>query len=129
MHKIGLIIGIILLFIGTYFIYFFPVEEYFEEKKDEVVDDIYSGKDVDVDQIVFFMSIFVIGIYASFFIGIFVIVGSCIYKKDKIEKSMDRTHRIRYCSDCGRKIPFDAIICPYCGKKEEYDEIKKELIN
>ena len=42
---------------------------------------------------------------------------------------MGSTNRARYCSDCGRKIPLDANICPYCGKKEEYDEIKKELIN
>lgn len=23
----------------------------------------------------------------------------------------------RYCPECGRGIPFDANICPYCGKK------------
>ena len=23
----------------------------------------------------------------------------------------------RYCPDCGREIPFDAKLCPYCGKK------------
>ena len=23
----------------------------------------------------------------------------------------------RFCTNCGRSIPFDAKICPYCGKK------------
>jgi hypothetical protein len=23
----------------------------------------------------------------------------------------------RFCPACGRSIPFDAVICPYCGKK------------
>jgi len=23
----------------------------------------------------------------------------------------------RYCTDCGRSIPMDAKLCPYCGKK------------
>ena len=42
----------------------------------------------------------------------------------------------RYCPECGRAIPFDAEICPYCGKqflslkeekkKPETDEKKKE---
>ena len=25
----------------------------------------------------------------------------------------------RYCSGCGREIPFDAMLCPYCGRKFE----------
>ena len=33
-------------------------------------------------------------------------------KSPKIEKSHDR-----YCPDCGRSIPFDANVCPYCSKK------------
>jgi len=28
-------------------------------------------------------------------------------------------HRGRWCTNCGRTIPFDANICPYCGKKFE----------
>lgn len=28
-------------------------------------------------------------------------------------------HSRRYCPNCGRAIPFDANICPYCGKKFE----------
>lgn len=28
-------------------------------------------------------------------------------------------HRDRYCPNCGRRIPFDANICPYCAKKFE----------
>jgi hypothetical protein len=27
------------------------------------------------------------------------------------------THQQRRCPNCGRGIPFDALVCPYCGKK------------
>ena len=27
----------------------------------------------------------------------------------------------RYCSNCGRAMPFDANVCPYCGKKDFED--------
>jgi hypothetical protein len=27
------------------------------------------------------------------------------------------THQQRRCPSCGRGIPFDALVCPYCGKK------------
>ena len=32
---------------------------------------------------------------------------------------VNRRHGVRYCPNCGRHIPFDANICPYCGKKFE----------
>jgi len=27
--------------------------------------------------------------------------------------------KLRYCPNCGRRIPFDANVCPYCAKKFE----------
>ncbi len=35
------------------------------------------------------------------------------------EKSAGKASTGRACPDCGRTIPFDANICPYCGKKFE----------
>ena len=29
----------------------------------------------------------------------------------------NRQHSNRYCTNCGRNIPIDARVCPYCGKK------------
>ena len=37
-----------------------------------------------------------------------------IYQK---EQSEIKQKSKRYCPSCGRAIPFDANICPYCGKK------------
>ena len=58
-------------------------------------------------------------------------------KKD-VEKE-DREYRIekerkkegRYCTKCGRKIPFDAYICPYCGFnfEDETEYIKEDSEN
>ncbi len=31
--------------------------------------------------------------------------------------------RIRFCVNCGRNIPFDAIICPYC--RHDYENVPK----
>ena len=32
-------------------------------------------------------------------------------------KPIPMQHKQRRCTNCGRDIPFDSIICPYCGKK------------
>ena len=35
----------------------------------------------------------------------------------KILQTYDNFKKDRYCPDCGRAIPFDAKVCPYCGKQ------------
>lgn len=56
-------------------------------------------------------------------------------KQDYIEKNFNNKNEILYeanprvsnvkhtsdrrCTNCGRIIPFDSIICPYCGKRFE----------
>jgi len=40
-------------------------------------------------------------------------------RKYKAEKDLSKAGR--YCPKCGRKIPFDAYICPYCGVNFEED--------
>jgi predicted amidophosphoribosyltransferase len=39
--------------------------------------------------------------------------------QNEIDKLFNRkeTKKNRYCTNCGRTIPFDAKICPYCMKK------------
>lgn len=51
--------------------------------------------------------IFILGLVAS--PGEIKFTQQPIEKKEKPEKS-------RYCPECGRSIPFDAKICPYCKK-------------
>lgn len=41
------------------------------------------------------------------------IIGLLIMKDENITK---QDEKIRYCPNCGRQIPFDANICPYCAK-------------
>mgnify|MGYP006289681201 CR=1 FL=1 len=53
----------------------------------------------------------------GFFIGgIFLVIGL-------IEPAMNRkgskSSSDRYCPDCGREIPFNALFCPYYGRKFE----------
>lgn len=40
-----------------------------------------------------------------------------VYGKKEKENLIPNTKRDRYCPECGRAIPFDANVCPYCGKK------------
>jgi len=39
-------------------------------------------------------------------------------------KSTTTKHEYRFCPNCGREIPFDAKICPYCGN--DFQTISKE---
>ncbi|UCD14701.1 MAG: hypothetical protein JSW60_04590 [Thermoplasmatales archaeon] len=64
-----------------------------------------------------------IGIYLIIIGGIGLIF-SCLWQiveayKQKMEggEKQPKQHKDRYCPDCGRSIPFDANVCPYCGKK------------
>lgn len=41
-----------------------------------------------------------------------------IFKEDTIFES-EKSKSKRICISCGREIPFDAKLCPYCGKKFE----------
>lgn len=52
-------------------------------------------------------------ILAGLLLGIVLIAIGLAQPSKKEEKEK----RDRYCPKCGRTIPFDANICPYCGKK------------
>jgi len=62
--------------------------------------------------------------FVSSVIGILMILVGGFYARTsyqrvatKIEIVDHKQKSDRYCPDCGRAIPFDANICPYCGKK------------
>ena len=62
--------------------------------------------------------------FVSGFIGILMILVGGFYARTsyqrvptKIEFVDNEKKLDRYCPDCGRAIPFDANLCPYCGKK------------
>ena len=40
-------------------------------------------------------------------------------KKPEVIVQKKVTQKDRHCPNCGRSIPFDAKVCPYCGKKFE----------
>jgi hypothetical protein len=50
---------------------------------------------------------------------ILLIIGLVIPEEEKktVETIIKEPEKKRYCPNCGRDIPFDANICPYCGKK------------
>ena len=48
----------------------------------------------------------------------------CVYQQIKQDKTTDQSNivsshniGVRYCPNCGRNIPLEAIMCCYCGKK------------
>jgi hypothetical protein len=43
--------------------------------------------------------------------GVLLAVGLMFSSKE------EKDRKDRYCPDCGNAIPFDANICPYCGKR------------
>ena len=49
-----------------------------------------------------------------------------LYDYQRLERKKDGS-KSRYCPDCGRAIPFDANICPYCGKKFWGNKNGKEI--
>ena len=50
---------------------------------------------------------------------ILMIIGLVLPEDEKktVETIIKEPETKRYCPNCGRGIPFDANICPYCGKK------------
>jgi len=66
------------------------------------------------DTVLWFILFWFIGIITPF------VVQSELNKlADNPQLLQNRQHGTRYCPNCGRKIPFDAEICPYCAKKFE----------
>ena len=49
---------------------------------------------------------------------ILLIVGAVLPEKERHYQDI-KSEGIRYCTDCGKQIPFDAKFCPYCNKKFE----------
>ena len=57
-----------------------------------------------------------------FFIPVFLLLlryKSLYIKTPEVNKQYQIDYRGRICPNCGRPIPFDANMCPYCGKKFE----------
>ena len=58
----------------------------------------------------------------SIIIIIFVIVAGLYItitdsRNRKAGKIDNQQKPSKYCTNCGREIPFDALLCPYCGTK------------
>ena len=54
--------------------------------------------------------------FILFMVGV-VLPEKQILVKQNIPPKQNSWEKDRFCSACGRSIPFDAKICPYCGKK------------
>ncbi len=67
----------------------------------------------------FGLSLVLFGSFFLFLSGIFHIVTK-VEKKTKTKQKSDR-----YCPNCGRGIPFDAKVCPYCAKK--FDSLNQSI--
>jgi rRNA maturation endonuclease Nob1 len=48
-----------------------------------------------------------------------ILVASIIYiaTRASLDGSSAFGYRLRFCPECGRQIPFDANLCPYCGHR------------
>ena len=54
------------------------------------------------------------------FVGVGILVGIQHFdRKDIIKEIKQKSNEDRRCPNCRRVIPFDAKICPYCGKRFE----------
>jgi hypothetical protein len=53
------------------------------------------------------------------FIGIILVIVRFIFPVEIKTIQSPTSESARYCTNCGRSIPFDARICPYCGKQFE----------
>ena len=53
-----------------------------------------------------------------FILGVIILYMGRDKPKSAIDESRERIHD-RRCPNCGRVIPFDARVCPYCNKRFE----------
>jgi predicted nucleic acid-binding Zn ribbon protein len=56
-------------------------------------------------------------IFLGIVLGVFIFLGLTIQGRQ------DRLIRLRFCVSCGRNIPFDAVVCPYC--RYDYEKNRK----
>jgi len=62
----------------------------------------------------------VVCVLAGLMVGIVLLIVGLVTPGEKKETQIVQPpsrQSDRYCPDCGRNIPFDANMCPYCGKK------------
>ena len=70
----------------------------------------------------------IVGVILMSIGGLLVFIGVIFYLKDEIGSGLTSNSNLdpfqttqktqtRYCPSCGRSIPFDSVICPYCSKK------------
>ena len=104
-----LVAGCLLIFLSIFFWY--PIHDW-----DAETTRAYNNYEIDMHElnmerggISFGYAITII----MFIAGIILII-LCLFPK-KVSQNISN----RYCPDCGRAFPFDANICPYCGKKFE----------
>jgi len=74
--------------------------------------------DMYKDVMSFYETIFNISILIIIVSFIMMLYGVFTENKDK-QKTEIKKSNDRFCPSCGRIIPFDANVCPYCGKKFE----------
>jgi len=70
--------------------------------------------------IIFFIpELFFLGIIADVIGTVLVLVGifskKPVYTRIPVSTNKENKNEQRYCVKCGRSIPFDANLCPYCG--------------
>ena len=53
----------------------------------------------------------------TIFIVIIVLIVYVLLPKQKVIIEKRPKNQIRYCTNCGKEIPLDSRVCPYCGKE------------
>jgi predicted amidophosphoribosyltransferase len=71
----------------------------------------------DTGEVIINMTILSLGIILA--VVIFVVITFSGFQ--------DKIFKLRFCVSCGRGIPFDAVICPYCRYDYEMDHKTKEF--
>lgn len=112
MKKNTIIIGIVLLAIGT-IIYFIGVDEYESTQRRDQVEEMlksFGGDPDKYDSALAFWSMFTAIGFLLIIIGIIVCLAGFVQKEKNLNKSE------RFCPGCGRPLDMEYQICPYCGR-------------
>jgi hypothetical protein len=49
-------------------------------------------------------------------VGIILFLMGLVFPEERGPAGVPSSQQRRFCTNCGREIPLDANICPYCGK-------------
>ena len=101
--------------------------------KEEEKESFEGGKNMNSSLIGIGVILMVVGALFTFFtlgfgivctwplllIGFLLFIVGIVIPEEKIKIFQPELEKKRYCPNCGRQIPFDAKVCPYCAKKFE----------